>query len=325
LATSINLRRPRQFPLHQMLWQDFEDLIRDVGFEILGAALSPFKEGPDGGRDARFDGVPNAWPSEQGQEKGQYVLQCKHTKRAGACCSEEDFKRLLRKEVPKVKTLIAAKELSHYMVFTNRTKPAEQDVAFRTRFGKIVGLSKSWLLGIGELSLLLRAHPEIWDRYEEEIRNPIRFNRDDLIEIIRDFAKFMTRADGQHQVQTLRHLRLEDKNRVNGISKAYFDDMQRHTMPQFEHIRSFLENPRNEKDLNLYQDTADDLRGRLRAMLDKKEVSSLEQGMDQIRDQFITSDPRFKGKRRWVRTFIDYMYSTCEIGQNADPAQAPKT
>ncbi len=56
LATSINLRRPRQFPLHQMLWQDFEDLIRDVGFKILGAALSPFKEGPDGGRDARFDG-----------------------------------------------------------------------------------------------------------------------------------------------------------------------------------------------------------------------------------------------------------------------------
>ena len=37
--------------------------------------------------------------------------------------------------------------------------------------------------------------------------------------------------------------------------------------------------------------------------------------MDQIRDEFIASDQRFKGKRRWVRTFIDYMYSTCEIGR----------
>jgi hypothetical protein len=117
---------------------------------------------------------------------------------------------------------------------------------------------------------------------------------------------------------------LEDKNRINGISEAYFSDMQRHTMPQFENIRLFLENPRHEKDLILYRDTADDLRGRLRGMLTAGTVPALEAAMDQIRDEFIASDQRFKGKRRWVRTFIDYMYSTCEIGQNVDPAQAPK-
>jgi hypothetical protein len=101
--------------------------------------------------------------------------------------------------------------------------------------------------------------------------------------------------------------------------------MRRHTMPQFDHIQTFLENPRNGNDLDLYQDTADDLRASLRKMLANGAVNSLESGMDQIRDQFIAADPRFKGKRRWVRTFIDYMYSTCEIGQNADPAQASKT
>ena len=92
MAQAINLRRPRQFPLHQMLWPDFEELIRDIGFKLLGAALSPFKDGPDGGRDARFDGTPIAWPSEAEREKGQYVVQCKHTKKADACCSHEDFK-----------------------------------------------------------------------------------------------------------------------------------------------------------------------------------------------------------------------------------------
>ena len=307
-----------------MLWQDFEDLVRDLGVEILGAALSPFKEGPDGGRDARFEGTPNAWPSNSAQEKGQYILQCKHTKKADACCSHEDFKKLIRKEVPKVKKLVADKELSHYMVFTNRTKPAAEDVAFRQKFTKIRGVSNAWLLGHENVSLLLRKHPEIWDRYEEEVRNPIRFNREDLIEIIRDFANFMQRTGGQTRIESLRHLGLEDKNRINGISKEYFADMQRHTMPQFQHIRTFLQNPRNEKDLNLYRDTADDLRGRLRGMLTAKTIVSLEQGMDQIRDDFIASDQRFKGKRRWVRTFIDYMYSTCEIGQNVDTAQAPK-
>lgn len=324
MALAANLRRPRQFPLHQMLWPDFEELIRDIGFKILGAGLSPFKDGPDGGRDARFEGKPNAWPSETAQEQGQYIVQCKHTKKADACCSHEEFKKLMRKEVPKVKALIAAKELTHYMVFTNRTKPADEDVAFRDRFNKINGISNSWLLGRENVALFLRAYPEIWDQYEEEVRNPVRFNRDDLVEIIRDFAKFMN-SSGPPPVQTLRHLKLEDKNRVNGISGEYFADMQRHTMPQFEHIRSFLENPRNEKDLNLYRDTTDDLRGRLRAMLGSKEAVSLEQGMDKIRDQFIASDPRFKGKRRWVRTFIDYMYSTCDIGQDVDTTQASKT
>jgi hypothetical protein len=308
-----------------MLWPDFEELVRDIGFKILGAALSPFKDGPDGGRDARFDGTPNAWPSESQQEKGQYVVQCKHTKRADACCSHEDFKKLMRQEVPKVKALVAAKELTHYMVFTNRTKPADEDVAFRGRFNKINGVANSWLLGRENVALFLRAYPEIWDQYEEEVRNPVRFNRDDLIEIIRDFAKFMNTTSVQVPFQTLRHLKLEDKNRVNGISSEYFADMQRHTMPQFEHIRAFLENPRNERDLNLYRDTTDDLRGRLRTMLNNKEVVSLEHGMDQIRDQFIASDPRFKGKRRWVRTFIDYMYSTCDIGRDVDTPQALKT
>ena len=134
----------------------------------------------------------------------------------------------------------------------------------------------------------------------------------------------MRKGDAPPRSETLQHLGLEEKNRVNGISDAYFADLQRHTMPQFEHIRSFLENPRSEKDLNLYRDTADDLRGRLRSMLAQKTVASLEDGMDQIRDQFIASDDRFKGKRRWVRIFMDYMYSTCDIGQNVDTTQAPQ-
>ena len=52
--------------------------------------------------------------------------------------------------------------------------------------------------------------------------NPLRFNRDDLIEIIHDFAKFIKNANAQTRVESLRHLGLEDKNRINGISEAYF-------------------------------------------------------------------------------------------------------
>jgi hypothetical protein len=96
-------------------------------------------------------------------------------------------------------------------------------------------------------------------------------------------------------------------------------------MPHFDQMRTFLENPRNVDDLNLYRDTADDLRGQLRTLLTQKTVASLEEGFDYVRDQFIASDNTFKGKRRWIRVFVDYMYSTCDVGKNADTAQTPQT
>ena len=324
MALSTNLKRPKQFHLHLLLWQDFVGVVRGLGSRLLGSSLSPFKSGADGGRDARFEGTPNDWPSKQAQEHGQYVIQCKHTSRAGACCSEEDFKKLLRKEVPKVKTLVAGEEMSHYMVFTNRTKPADADQAFRDRFAKIKGLAKAWLLGNENLHVLLREHSDIWNRYEEEIRSPVRFNRADLIELIHDFAAFVQRGTTKRS-SAITHLKLEDKNRVNRISDAYFSDLQRHSMPHFDQMRTFLENPRNVDDLNLYRDTADDLRGQLRTLLTQKTVASLEEGFDYVRDQFIASDNTFKGKRRWIRVFVDYMYSTCDVGKNADTAQTPQT
>jgi hypothetical protein len=301
-----------------LYWQDFEELVRSLGMRLFGPSLSGFKAGPDGGRDARFEGIPQRWPSEQGQEHGQYILQSKHTSKVGAGCSDEDFKKTLRSEAKKVRILIASKELSHYLVFTNRTKSAAEDEAFRKDFAKVKGLSKAWLVGGEHLHSLMTEHPDIWDRYEDELKNPIRFNRDDLVQIIHDFAEFVKQGDGQPRSESLKHLKLEEKNKLNGISGMYFSDLQRHSMPQFEQIRSFLENPRNEEALNLYRDTADDLRSQLRTMLSQNTVSKLEEGFDQVRERFIASDKDLRTKRRWVRVFLDYMYSNCDIGQNVD-------
>jgi hypothetical protein len=324
LARSISLKRPRQYLFHMLFWQEFEELVRSLGLRLFGPSLGGFKRGPDGGRDARFQGIPQSWPSEQGQEDGQYVLQCKHTSKVGACCSDDDFKKDLRGEAKKVKVLIASKELSHYLVFTNRTKSAGEDEAFRKKFDTVKGLSKAWLIGGEHLQTLLSDHSDLWDRYEEDVKNPVRFNRDDLVKIIHDFADFVKQGNGQPRSESLKHLKLEDKNKLNEISTLYFSDLQRHSMPQFEQIRSFLENPRNEVALNLYRDTADDLRGQLRNMLTQNTVTKLEEGFDQVRDQFIASDEKLKTKRRWVRVFLDYMYSNCDIGQNVDATQTPK-
>ena len=41
----------------------FESLVTDICRHVLGKATRGFAEGPDGGRDARFDGTANDFPS----------------------------------------------------------------------------------------------------------------------------------------------------------------------------------------------------------------------------------------------------------------------
>jgi hypothetical protein len=194
----------------------------------------------------------------------KYVLQSKHTSKESAGCSDGDFKTVMKKEAKKIRELVAATDLSHYLVFTNRTKSAAEDLAFRNDFRKIKGLSAAWLVGKEHLHSLLNEHLDIWERYEEEVVNPVRFNRDDLIKIIHSFSGFIQHDADRAGADSLRHLKLERKNELTNISPEYFSDLQRHSLPIFDKIRSFLENPRNEEHLDRYRDTADDLRGQLR-------------------------------------------------------------
>jgi hypothetical protein len=296
-----------------------------LGVRLFGPGLTVFKPGKDGGRDARFVGTPSKWPSDKDQEYGMYVLQSKHTGKEGASCSDAEFLSVMKGEKKKIRALVAAKDVSHYVVFTNRAKSAADDLAFRDDFKRIKALSRAWLVGKEHLHLLLNDHLDIWDRYEEEVKNPVRFNRDDLIKVIHSFSEFVEKGKARSVSDSLLHLRLEQKNRLNNISPEYFADLQRHSLPIFDKIRSFLENPRNETYLELYLDTADDLRGRLRRMLSEGVVPSLEEGFDKVRQEFVGAGGELKRKRRFVRVFLDYMYSTCDLGQNVETAQAPQT
>lgn len=81
-------------------------------------------------------------------------LQSKHTGGAQACCSDNDFKTRMKHEAKKVKKPIA-----------DNDSPG-----------------------------LLTEHGDICDRYEEDVRTPVRFNGDDLIKIICAHREF----EGRH-------------------------------------------------------------------------------------------------------------------------------
>jgi hypothetical protein len=86
----------------------------------LGRGVTPFAKGPDGGRDGKFQGTANCFPSENKPISGHCVLQAKHVAAPDKSYSDPDFARLLKKEHPKIKRLIKKGLCDHYIAFTNR-------------------------------------------------------------------------------------------------------------------------------------------------------------------------------------------------------------
>ena len=56
-----------------------------------------FSVGTDGGKDARFTGKANKYPSESKQWEGKIIIQAKHTQRPNASCSDSDFQTIIKK------------------------------------------------------------------------------------------------------------------------------------------------------------------------------------------------------------------------------------
>src|SRR5437588_7356284 len=60
--------------------RDFEHLVQSLGKKIIAPGLTPFGDGPDGGREATFDGKMS-YPSISTSWDGYLIVQCKFHKR----------------------------------------------------------------------------------------------------------------------------------------------------------------------------------------------------------------------------------------------------
>ena len=95
-----------KYPLENLTDKDFEDLVALICEQILGMGTVIFSVGKDGGKDGKFQGKANKFPSEVAPWDGKIIIQAKHTQRTNASCSDSAFKRILKNDVfPAVKKL----------------------------------------------------------------------------------------------------------------------------------------------------------------------------------------------------------------------------
>ncbi|MDR2556002.1 MAG: hypothetical protein LBC64_11345 [Fibromonadaceae bacterium] len=303
----------RIYPLHDLNEQDFENLSILICSKILGAATIPFAKGKDGGKDGRFTGRANCFPSEAQPWEGNIIIQAKHTIKPNASCSDSDFQKILQDEIPKIQKLKENKELDYYLLFTNRKLTGGQDSKIIDLFGK---QNVTYVIIANErIQDFLKEYPDIIRTAKlNDLLKPLEFDESDLKEFIIEIHKAIKQNAHTTNSVDFTKIDMEEKNKLNNLSKSYFDEVVRKDVNNFNQVETFLSSPINASLKDLYADTISELNAKI--SLRRDEFVEFGNMLDEFYNFVISNDTgNLKGKKRLVRTLLNYMYCNCDIGR----------
>ena len=301
-----------KYPLENLTDTEFQDLVALICEQILGMGTIVFSVGKDGGKDAKFSGKANNYPSKTEPWNGKIIIQAKHTQRNGASCSDSDFKSILKKEViPKISKLVKNNEIDFYLLFTNRKLSGIQDKRIEDIFGK--ANIENRLIGLERIQLWLKEYSNIAKALKlNKLLMPLDFNENDLKKIILSFSKIGLKKGNLSEIPKSRNI--EKKNDVNKLSKDYFNYAIKKSLTYFSQIKEFLENPINENCLNGYQNTIGDINEEI--IIHRDDYNQFEELINHLYKLILNNAPDLENKRSLIRLFLHYMYYNCDIGKS---------
>ena len=305
----------RNYPLNDLPWQDFERLVILICERVLGTGTINFSSGKDGGRDAKFTGKAQRFPSEQSPWEGQFIIQAKHTEKSNAKCSDSVFKTLLEREVnEKLKPLVQNKEVDFYLLFTNRKLSGIIDKQISDFMNTKLKIENR-ILGDERIQLWLKEYRDIARILDlNRLFLPLAFYEEDLKEIIVKFSemKEQLKETVRRKQDQLKFVDKTRKNQLNHLGKEYFDFMKRNSLAYFHKIETFLKDPVNQRYKNYYDNTISDLQGKI--AIKRSEFFAFEELLETLFDFIFENSPELKDRRKLIRVFLHYMYFNCDIG-----------
>mgnify|MGYP007080539467 CR=1 FL=1 len=171
----------------------FEQVVVAIGQRMFGAGLIGFTKGKDGGRDAKFHGTADCYPSQNAPWVGCTIVQAKHTYAINASFSDNDFcnfeKRtgILFDELPRIIALVEAGEAQNYLVISNRRLSGIVQPKLVDLVSSETGLDRASVavLGSQQLDDLLELFPEAKSSVSiNPLQMPLIVRPDDLAEVI---------------------------------------------------------------------------------------------------------------------------------------------
>ena len=316
-----------KFAYENLSPDQFETLVTLICQELLGISVQGFATGPDGGRDARFEGTAQLHPSTTAPWQGRVIIQAKHTNGLNKSFMESDFyssgsaTTVLAEEFPRITSLKKSGELDHYMLFSNRrlTGNGESEIRHALSIACGVPTASIYLCGIEQIELWLKRFTDIPKIAGiDPIDSPLIVSPEDIAEIVAAFAE---RRDGIVSVldaPPVARVDLATKDRLNGMSDDYSKALRRKYLKDTEQIRTFLAAPENDELLQAYEAAVDEFE--LRIIAHRKDYQSFDRVMDYLIDLLFERDPilRQRQHKRLTRALLFYMYWNCDIGTKED-------
>jgi hypothetical protein len=308
----------RDFRLYELPDSTFEELVGVVCRCELGTGVVTFASGKDGGRDGRFVGTAQRYPSETNQWTGKFIIQSKHCQSPIGSCADPDFlenkSSVISKEIPRIKGLILAGELENYLMFTNRKLTGGADANIRARITSECGIENVGLVGVEILSRMISLNfrdvvtivPQL-----QSALGPLRFHSQDLARVISAIQN--SGVQGMQSDPAPVYISLDEKNELNKLSQRYFQWLQAESAPYFEQIQAFLRDPRNKTYTAKYLNIVTDFNHRI--IVNRDQFESFDRVFSTIYDSVLEHEPDLRNNSRLVLTVLHYMYWACDLGE----------
>ncbi|MBC7951443.1 MAG: hypothetical protein H7Z12_06410 [Rhodospirillaceae bacterium] len=303
----------------------FEELIVLLCRHLLGVGVKGFAKGPDGGRDAKFVGTAELHPSKAAPWTGTIIVQAKHTNGYNKHFSETDFynprseKTVIGEEVPRIKNLRDAKQLDHYMLFSNRRLAGNADQLITAHIAKETGLTEGsiYLCGVEQLESWLKQFPAAAKLAKlDPVDSPLIVSPDELAVVVQAFAAHETLISETIDTPPTERTPYEEKNALNQMTPDYAKALRKLYLKDTAQIHTFLAAPENLKILRAYEAAVEEFQ--LKIIAKRKNYQNFDAIINYLVDLLFARDPVLRQHKRLTRAMVFYMYWNCDIGLGAE-------
>jgi len=305
--------------------QQFENLIVIICQQLFGIATQGFSSGPDGGRDARFEGVAECFPSKAAPWKGRTIIQAKHTNGFHKSYSDADFYSetakncVIAKELPRIRKLRENGQLDHYILFANRRLAGNTDNKIRQHISQQTGVQTEsiYLCDIEQIELYLKQFTRVVQMAGiDMVDAPLNVSPDDLADVIEALVGYRKVIVSQIDNPPTSRVSYDEKNVLNNMSPDYAEEQRKRYLKETAQIKTFLADPNNLLILRKYESVAEEFQ--LKVIAKRKNYQEFDEVMEHLIDLLCSRDVILRKNKKLTRVMLFYMYWNCDIGLNKD-------
>lgn len=316
------------YPYCDLYPVEFERLVVSFAKTLLGKGVQGFKNGRDGGRDARFEGTADGFPSRTKPWTGVTVIQAKHTEQMMAYFSDPGFggdakSSTLSEELGRVRRLREDGQLNNYLLVSNRFLTAGTNEELLKRISSVVNLPTEsiHICGIEALEEAFIDEPDLARKAGiRELDGPLRIESRDLAEVVQNLSielDALPTTSMEDKPPPAERTSLQEKDDINRIPGEYSKRIRKKYFPYVPQIQEFLADPLNRNIRKMYESCVEDFDLKIMAH-SADEDYAFAKIFEKLTDTMLDRNPLLRRESKATRSLLYYMYWVCDIGLDQD-------